>query len=175
MHGEAPATAHRNVQNISQQPQLRSDYLMIVVRMATGVKKHFHIRATEWVMLFPTVVLGLVLLFQSTMFDTGPSFSVIKGWADEKTWALFVLLCAALRTGALAVNGTFQGFGVSPHMRLSASFAGALFWSQFGLGFVVAALTGQATWLAPLFIATFCLMEVLNIVRSWTDVVSRRR
>lgn len=174
MHGDTTAAA-RNVQVISKQPQLRSGFAMIVVRMATGVKSHFHIRATEWVMLFPATALGLALFFQSTMFDSGPSFNVIKGWADELTWSVFVLFCAALRMGALAVNGTFQGFGISPHMRLTASFAGAIFWSQFGLGFVVAAVYGQATWLAPLFIATFCMMEVLNITRSWTDVVSRRR
>jgi hypothetical protein len=173
---DGKSSAFGNVHNISTtQPQLRSERSMIVVRMVTGVQKHFHIRATEWVMLFPTVALGLVLLSDENMFNASSSFAVVGRWAEEQTWALFVLMCALLRLCALAVNGTFQGFGISPHMRLAASFAGAAFWSQYGLGFLIAAMTGNATWAAPIFASTFCLMEILNISRSWSDVVSRRR
>lgn len=163
------------MQHTSEQPQSGMDIRMIVVRMATGMRSHFHIRATEWVMLFPSIALGIVLLYQDTMFETSPSFNVIAAWGDEKWWSLLVLLCALLRTAALVVNGTFRGFGISPHMRLVASFAGVAFWSQFGLGFAVAALTGNGSMSGPVAYTTFCLMEVLNITRSWSDVIARRR
>lgn len=158
-----------------KQPQQRSDFSMIAVRVASGMKSHFHIRATEWAMLFPTICLGVAMLYQNAMFATSPSFNVIAGWAPERIWALFVLVCALLRTIALVVNGTFQGFGVSPHLRLIASIAGAAFWSQFCLGFLVAALTGNGAWSAPIAYTTFCLMEILNISRSTSDVIARKR
>jgi hypothetical protein len=158
-----------------QQPQHMSGTTMIVVRMASGVRKHFHIRATEWVMLFPSVMLGAGMLYQHDMFTKSPSFRIVARWAEEPTWALLVLICALLRLSALAVNGTFQGFGVSPHMRLIASFAGAAFWSQFSLGFLIAYLTGVGSWDAPVAYSTFCFMEILNITRAWADVTARRR
>lgn len=166
----------REVQHSSrQQPQQRSGYSMIAVRVVGGMKSHFHIRATEWVMLYPTIWMGVAMIYQDRMFSTSPSFSVLSGWAGENIWALLVLICALLRLGALIVNGTFQGFGISPHLRLFASFAGTLFWSQFCLGLFVAAITSGGAWSAPIAYSTLILMEVLNITRSWSDVIARRR
>lgn len=158
-----------------QQPQRRSDYSMIAVRVASGVKNHFHIRATEWGMLFPSVWMGVALIYQHNMFSTSPSFRILAGWAPEQIWALFVLVCALVRVIALVVNGTFQGFGISPHLRLMASIVGICFWSQYTLGFIVAATTGNGAWSAPIVYMTLCLFEILNITRSSADVFARKR
>lgn len=169
---------HRSISTATttDHPTMEWDVGMIVVRMATGVKKHFHIRATEWVMLYPSVILGYLLTQEPPMFSVNPAvFGTLARWANESTWAILVLMCAALRFGALAVNGTFQGFGLSPHLRLTASAFGAAFWSQFGLGFTISAIYGGSTWLLPLLLSTFCFVEVLNISRSWTDIICRKR
>lgn len=166
----------KSIASISNdRPHKGLDFGMIVVRMATGVKQHFHIRATEWVMLYPSVLLGYVLVQFPNMFSAGQAFNTIARWGSESSWAIFVLMCALIRLGALLVNGTFSGFGYSPHLRLLASMFGAGFWSQFGLGFAISSLYGQSTWLLPILLSTFCLIEVLNISRSWTDIICRKR
>lgn len=156
-------------------PKIEWNCQMIVVRMAAGVRNHFQIRATEWLMLFPSVGLGAIMIEQEGLFSTSPSFATVASWAHESTWAVIVLLCALTRLVALGVNGTFQGFGISPHLRLFASLVGAVFWSQYCLGFALSAFFGNGAWTAPLFCATFVLMEILNISRSCSDIVCRKR
>lgn len=147
---------------------------MIFLRIGKGIKSHWHVRATEWAMIYPAILIGIVLLYQTTLFTTMKSFRYLDRWMDQPQWALFVLICALMRAIALTVNGTFDSFRYSPHLRLAASFAGIAFWSQFTLGFLTAALVGEGSWTAPAAYSTMCLFELLNIYRAWVDVMRNR-
>lgn len=147
---------------------------MIVVRVATGIRSHFDVRATEWLMVYPALGISIALLYQHSMFSTSPSFQVVSQYWSETQWAVIGLLVVLVRLVALTVNGTFARFKYSPHMRLTASVIGLFFWSQFTLGFAIAALTGNGAWSAPIAYSTVCLAELLNINRSWTDIARGR-
>lgn len=145
--------------------------MIIVRRIANGVRSHWDIRASEWLMLFPALGMGVALsVLQPDMFDSSPSFATIAKWNGEDFWGFWVLVCATIRLIALVVNGTFDEFRYSPHMRLVASLVGVLFWSQFTLGFVNTYLGGAGSLSAVFAYTTFCLAELLNMTRSWTDI-----
>ncbi|MEO2039061.1 MAG: hypothetical protein ABGW90_10245 [Martelella sp.] len=144
---------------------------MIFMRLGRGIRDHFHVRATEWLMAYPGFGMWFAFQLQPDMFTASPSFSVLDRWADEQTWAVVVLSCAFLRLGALSVNGTFQRrFPWTPHLRVIASFAGIFFWSQWTLGFVSAYLAGAGALSAVVAYSTFCLAELLNIYRGFADI-----
>lgn len=148
---------------------------MIVIRVVSGIKSHIHIRATEWLMVYPAVGIGTALNMQPHMFETSQSFAALARIGGESTWSSFVLLTAIIRLIALTVNGTFKEFRYSPHMRMFASAAGIAFWSQFSLGFVTSALFENGAWTGPFAYSTFCLMELLNLYRSSSDIGRGRK
>lgn len=147
---------------------------MIVVRVATGIRSHFDVRATEWLMIYPALGISIALLYQHSMFSTSPSFQIVQQYWTETQWALIGLIVVLARLIALTVNGTFAGFRYSPHMRLTASAFGVFFWSQFTIGFALAAFTANGAWSAPFAYSTLFLAELLNINRSWTDIARGR-
>ncbi|WP_136652431.1 hypothetical protein [Paracoccus aeridis] len=149
---------------------------MIVIRRITdGIYAHLPIRVTEWGMAWPAFTMGLALNYQSDMFQTSPSFERLAAIASEGTWAILVLACCLLRIVALTVNGTFTGFGYSPHMRLAASLVGLFFWSRYCLGFLDAAIASGGSWSAPAIYSTAVLFEMINAYRSWLDVLRSRQ
>ena len=143
---------------------------MIVLRITRGIAAHFPVRLTEWAMLWPSLLMGLALVMQPTMFETSPSFVTLARWGDEIPWAVVVLSCSALRMTALTVNGTFESFRYSPHLRCVASIAGLAFWSQFCLGFLISAIFGDGAWSAPVAYSTLALLELANLYRSGSDI-----
>lgn len=149
---------------------------MIVVRRIThGIYAHLPIRVTEWVMAWAAGGMGLVLRYQPGMFTVSPSFVRLAEIATQYTWSVVVLLCCALRVVGLTVNGTFAGFGYSPHLRLTASLACLFFWSRYSLGFLDAALDHGGSWSAPVAYSTFVLFEIVNSYRAWVDVIRGRQ
>lgn len=150
-------------------------YPMIILRVATGIRSHLHARASEWLMIYPAVGIGAVLIYQPDLFETSPSFAQVASWLTQPQWSLAVLLCALTRLIALTVNGTFEGFPFSPHMRLAASMVGVLFWSQFCLGLMSAAMYNGGAWSGPVAYSTLCLAELLNIYRTWSDIARGRK
>lgn len=148
---------------------------MIVVRVMTGIRSHWHVRATEWLMIYPAVGMGAALIYQPDMFETSKNFEYVADWMTQPQWSLFALICALIRLIALTINGTFAGFPYSPHMRLSASLFGIFFWSQFCLGLVTAAIYIDGSWSGPVMYSMACLAELLNIYRSWTDIARGRK
>lgn len=145
---------------------------MIVLRMAHGVRSHFTLRLSEWLMIYPAIGMWIAFQMQPQMFSLSSSFAVLDRWADEMTWAWLVLCCALARLVALTVNGSFKTFPYSPHMRLGAAFIGIAFWSQFALGFVLAYLATGSALSAVFAYTTFCLAELANIYRTWGDVAA---
>lgn len=143
---------------------------MITLRLARGVASHFQIRLTEWLLLWPSAGMGVVLLWQKDLFEVSPSFSQLANWGDQYVWACVVLACAVVRVAALIVNGTFDSFRYSPHIRAGASLIAMFFWSQFCLGFLIAAMTGEGAWTAVPAYSTFILAELANLFRSGSDI-----
>lgn len=147
---------------------------MIVVRsLVHGVKQHFTIRLSEWVMLYPAIGMWAgMTFFQPHMFATSKSFSKLAGHGTEDSWAFFVLVCAVARFAALVVNGTFDNFKYSPHVRALASIMGLLFWSQFSVGFLQAYFTVGGSVSAVFAYSTFVVLELANLYRSTKDIGS---
>ncbi|MGE0231176.1 MAG: hypothetical protein AB7O39_03085 [Flavobacteriaceae bacterium] len=146
---------------------------MIYLRdIQRGITDHFPLRVSEWVMVYPTLGMWIAFQLQPNMFDAGKSFTTVAGWAEEQTWAYICLFVALTRLTALSVNGTFKGFPFSPHMRAAASLAGVVFWSQFSLGFLVEFLFGAGIVTAFVAYSSFCLLELVNVYRSWSDIAS---
>ncbi len=144
--------------------------MLIVRRITRGVVDHFPVRVSEWAMVHPTFWMGVALMFQPDMFETSPSFMELSRWADEKVWSSIAILCGFTRFSALVINGTFSRFIWSPHVRAFASFAGVAFWSQFTLGFAVAAISGEGAWSAVVAYSTLLLLELVNVHRSFADI-----
>lgn len=152
--------------------------MILLRRVAHGVRSHFPLRLSEWLMAYPSLTTGLALLATPDLFTVSPSYDVLAGWADEETWGALLLLVTALRLAALFVNGTFDGFRLAPHIRMVASGFGALVWSQFCLGLLLSALDGVASWIGPSLYSTLVLAECANWYRSWLDIgkdIGRRR
>lgn len=142
---------------------------MLIVRVTRGVREHFSIRVSEWAMVHPTFWMGIALMLQPDMFSTSPSFASLARWADEGVWSSLAIGCAFVRVVALVVNGTFRSFTLAPHLRAAASLVGIAFWSQFTLGFAVAAAQGGGAWSAVVAYSTMLLLEFVNLHRSFAD------
>ena len=147
---------------------------LIIVRLGRGIHEHFHIRLSEWIMVYPALGMWFAFQYQPEMFSTSPSFETLRHWANEHTWGVLCLWCGVARLIALTVNGTFRAFSYSPHMRIAASFIGVAFWSQFSLGFLTASLAGNGAFSAVVAFSTFCLLELANVYRSWSDIGVQR-
>lgn len=144
--------------------------MIILRRVYIGVADHFKIRASEWIMLWPTFGLWAALQLWPEMFNTSASFVVLAGWGNESTWSWVVASAGIARLGALTVNGTFRGFVFSPHIRAAVSVFGAGVWSQVSLGFAVAAVTSGGAPSEAIAWSTMVLLEIINTHRSWADV-----
>lgn len=148
---------------------------MIVFRLVKGIREHFKVRLSEWLMAYPLVGMWLVFQHQPDLFEKHYAYHVLNSWAPESVWALLCIMCACCRVAALTLNGTFQGFRYTPHMRALASLAGVLFWSQYSLGFVMTALGGAVTWIPVVTYTTFCLAELSNVYRAIHDASVPKR
>ncbi|ALN73514.1 hypothetical protein [Aureimonas sp. AU20] len=143
---------------------------MIILRVYRGVADHFHIRVSEWIMVWPAIGLWFGLQLDPAMFAKSASFAFLSSWADESSWSAIIGLCAVFRLAALTINGTFKGFAFSPHIRAAASIVGVAIWSQVSLGFLMAFLFAGGAFSGVIAWSTFVIAELWNVVRSWSDV-----
>lgn len=111
--------------------------MAVWMRVWPGIRSHLPARWPEWMMGGAALAMAAVLTAQPNMFDLAPHYGVIAGYASEEGCATAVLLAGAFRLLALGVNGTFESFRYSPHLRVAAALVGAMFWGLFTLGFVV--------------------------------------
>lgn len=151
---------------------------MIFVKTWSGIKDHWPLRVSEWIMVLPAFGVGLALRVQDSMFSLGPSFVVVASWGEEITWSNLLLGSAVMRLMALAVNGSFSAFRYTPHIRAAASVFGAAVWSQFCLGLVLHTLNGGVPLIWPIMLGTLITFELANIYRSFVDIgawVRRRK
>lgn len=143
---------------------------MIFLRVKTGVTQHFHIRLSEWLMLVPSFGMWMAFTIQHDMFETSGSYMYLSSWGDEHVWASIFLIYGIVRASALVVNGTFELFPYSPHIRMLAAVFGALFWSQFSLGFLKAYLAGPGALSPVVAYTTLTIFELANVYRASKDV-----
>lgn len=143
---------------------------MVFIKLASGVRQHLVVRLSEWLMLFPTAGMWAALKIQPDMFSVSPSFAQLASWSSENVWAAVIFVCGIARMAALIVNGTFDEFRYSPHVRMAAAITCALFWSQFSLGFLQAYLTEGGALSAVISYTAFCIFELANVYRSSRDV-----
>ncbi|WP_376704667.1 hypothetical protein RQ479_07950 [Mesorhizobium sp. ISC25] len=148
---------------------------MIILRVADGIRQHFGMRVTEWIMTASLFGWSAMLASNGRTFEGSPSFSVIARYGDETLWANVCLFAAMLRLCALIVNGTFRQFRYSPHLRGGASLAACIFWGQITLGVMVAWVTIGGGGTGVIAYATFMAIEMWNLFRAWADVGATHR
>jgi hypothetical protein len=148
----------------------KGTFPMVFIRLRDGIAQHFTVRLSEWLMLFPTVGMWAALKVQTEMFTVSPSFVHLASWASESTWAAIIFVCGIARMAALIVNGTFDEFRFSPHVRCAAAVTCALFWSQFSLGFFYAYWSHGGALSAFVAYTAFTIFELANVYRSSRDV-----
>lgn len=144
--------------------------MLILRRISSGIIDHFPIRKSEWVMGLAALGMAYVFRLQPDMFSIGKSFQVLATMAPEIIWGIAAMVIAIMRGFALGVNGTFKGFGYSPHLRLTASVFGLMYWSQFLLGVLIAGIYHGGAFSAVVAYGTFCALELVNISQSTHDL-----
>ena len=149
--------------------------MIFLRRISKGIASHFDVRVSEWVMVIPCIGIGIALNLQRTMFETSPSFARLNEWMDEPQWALLAITCAILRVVALTVNGTFEAFRFSPHIRILAAFFSGWFWFQFMVGFALSAVYDGGSFSGPVVYSTLFILEAVNAYRASKDFSASRR
>lgn len=147
---------------------------MVLLRVVVGVKDHFQIRVTEWVMLIPALWLWYSFRLQPDMFSLSPSYTMLREYGSEYTWGLVCFFCGAARLFALTINGTFRTFRYSPHIRMAASAVGVLIWLQFWMAFAGSYWTAGGSISALGHYTTYIVLETVNFYRSRVDVRKHR-
>lgn len=144
---------------------------MVIVRIVTGIRHHFHVRAAEW---FCTAVLlnwAVVMLAPGDTFSTSAAFQGLANLASERTWGVVCLLMGTARLIALILNGTFAHtrYGhFSPHVRAAMAFLSCFVWFHIVYGMLgtwatLPLTTGPGTYLAIL------LLDAVNFRRAMDD------
>jgi hypothetical protein len=147
---------------------------MIILRIAGGIRQHFGMRVTEWIMTASLFGWSTVLSANSMTFGRNRSFDVIAQYGTEMTWANICMAAGFIRLVALVVNGTFKQFKYSPHLRAGASFVACVFWGQISLGVFLASLDG-GSGTDVIGYLTFMTIEMWNLFRAWADVGAVRK
>ncbi len=148
---------------------------VILVRIYRGVKDHLNIRWSEWLMLYPTFGMWIALNLDPHMFDKSASFAYLRTYFDEGTWALILGFAGLVRVFALLINGTFKGFGISPHLRALAALIGVAIWSRYSMGLVLAAVHSDGALSGVVAWSPMVIIEVINLHRALTDARSAPR
>ncbi len=148
---------------------------MIVLRIVGGIREHFGIRVTEWIMTGALFGWSAILSTDPDTFSTSRSFNEIAKYGNEQFWANICLAAAMLRLLALVVNGTFRSFQYSPHFRAGASIAACIFWGQITLGVLVAWMTANGSGTGIVAYGIFMIIESWNLLRAWADVGATRK
>jgi hypothetical protein len=143
---------------------------MILLRTWHGIADHFPFRWSEWIMAYPALGMAAALELQPDMFSLAPTFHTLAEWGDEAAWGYAILGCGTLRLIALAVNGTFEAFRYAPHIRVAAAIVAGFFWSQFSLGILFVALSGEGAWSGVVAYSTLALIELFNVFRASQDI-----
>ena len=125
------------------------------------IRKHFRVRATEWMLSGVMLLWGLLLLRPGMTFSA-PAYAELARLAPEETWGLACLGIGGLRLMVLVINGAMRP---SPHLRAFLALVSALFWYQLSVGFLLADGNGTAIAVYPLAVG----FDVFNAAMAAGD------
>ena len=151
-----------------QRPTQSLVFVMIIIKMAHGIHKHFPVRAGEWALAFMLFFWGLVLSGPDPVFSKSASYDGLARVASEQAWAIGCLLVGFIRLTALFINGSFADtrYGkFSPHVRGILAFASCFFWAQITVGMIRP--DGSTTGLAVY--PVLLVFDLWNAARAWFD------
>lgn len=147
---------------------------MLIVRVASGVSRHFAARAAEWALAAVIFLWGWVLLLPHATFDL-PAYHIMRAMAPETVWGFACVLIGVVRLGALVVNGTFANTAYSrwsPHVRMGMSFLSVFFWYSVTMTFLTGSSppgTGLAVYPVLLALEIYCTFRAARDSRNSDD------
>lgn len=147
----------------------------ILARIVTGIRNHFPVRVSEWIMTYALYALGLVFLLDPDTFEKSTSFAEMARFADQRTWGIVLLFAGNLRLIGLGINGTFhEHFKYAPHLRGVASLVSCFMWGQITLGVTAAYFTSGGVLTGFVIYSAAMATDLWNLFRAWADVGAAR-
>lgn len=150
---------------------------MLILRVWSGIRDHWPGRRPEWTLGAGALAMGLALTIQPYMFDLARHYATLDAWAAEWVFADLFLACGAFRLIALTINGTFDGFAYSPHLRVFGAIMGAFLWGAFSYSFLTAYATtaglgslGEASLGPAVVYGILAAVEMTNVRTASMDV-----
>lgn len=143
-------------------------------RLLHGMTDHFVLRAPSWIMSLVLLGLGLALYENPHTFThdvKAYQYVYLNRIIDQRVWALACTLVGTARVGALIVNGTFEGFKWSNHMRAVGSGLACFIWLQIGLGVWQEGLMEGWTTAMPIY-AGLLAFDVFNTYAAMLEIES---
>lgn len=137
------------------------------VLVLRNIATHFQARSPEWVTGVGLSLWGASLIGPDQVFAR-PGFANLAALADETTWGFVALTVGIVRILALFVNGSFEGFQYSPHLRALTGFISCFVWTSIWIGLVTSSPTGRIVYLMLLAI------EIINVWRALGDMGAQR-
>lgn len=148
---------------------------MIVLRLAGGIRQHFGMRLSEWVMALPLFGWSMALSSGGDAFAKSDVFAELARYGDALFWSNICIAAGFVRLIALVINGTFRQFQYAPHLRAGASLVAAIFWGQIALAVTLTWLGGAGVGTGMWAYGTFVVFELCNTFRAWADIGAQRK
>lgn len=131
---------------------------MIVVTPLHTLKETLPKRISELSNASISLVLGLMLMFNTNMFSNAPaSWAQLSSIADQEVWAWIAIGLGSARLVALFVNGVYYR---TPAIRALGAFASGFLWYQLSISLLPNFSIGAAVF--PILLAA----DIYNGVRA---------
>lgn len=123
----------------------------------------FQRRAAEWLLASYMTIWGLVLLHDSSLFDSlSPVYAQMARTATEDTWGIFLYLIGAFRMVFLTVNGMWRPMA---HARTGLSILAAVAWVLIAFEMLGTRQPSAQAWGC----LTFVFFDLWNASRASID------
>lgn len=133
---------------------------MLTARVISGVANHFIMRLSEWTSALVLLNFGTTLLRTGVTFES-PGYATMARVASEDTWGWCLLALAAVRLGALVMNGTFDWFArYSVYVRAVCASLSVFAWFLIG----ICLLAGNPS--VPPGVGTYLTLMLTDIVMA---------
>lgn len=137
-------------------------------RILRGIRDHFAMRRSEWVLAIILVGIGLALEPLRLPTSAVSRLGMFEGFIAERIWAWGCLSIGLLRLLALAINGTFAQtwYGHwSPHVRGSLAFVSCYTWTAISIDM----FSLEISTLGLLVYPGLLVLEITNVKEAWRD------
>jgi len=139
----------------------------MIIRIVTGVRRHFEARFVEWAMATCLTFWGLNLAGEGRAWSNAEAWAGMTRLASEDTWGWICVTAGAAWLLALTVNGTFANTWYSrysPLVRGLAAIVAAMIWFQVYTSVVAAQTSGSGIYPLPLALSIWCVFH------AWRDI-----